>query len=362
MSKKAKKEDWEIVARQLDTRNSQGKTSKVLLDGQEIPQATVTRCVNRSDFMYQRRLQPYKEFSYSEPRDTSTLSYILVRTPSIPTSPIACNDLIVAQNVNAEQTLGDNMIWKELIWDWSRQTPWSQFIKFINASASSDGVFRSTQLLQSTDSSTNLTVPRNTIQERFFLDLTDTFFAGKYARIRLEKLHKASTYCRQYCLPRRNHASDIDERSLLDSTKESSQLEILKLIVKSISDNMAAKSLHRGVVALLAKSHNRAILQRLLQQRLYIVDTFAERLLLPAVEERNLALVRCIVENGASVVSTPWVSRPLYKAIICGDASIVALLLEHGANVEGILEDPECDDCTPLLDVAAHCLNFDVFM
>jgi hypothetical protein len=95
------------------------------------------------------------------------------------------------------------------------------------------------------------------------------------------------------------------------------------------------------VVELAQQRTNCELLRGLLDQKLLIVDAFAEKLLFPAVRGRNMPLIRALLEAGCDVNMTgfdtngftaSWKRTALQCAIELRDHGLVSFLMNHGAN------------------------------
>ncbi|KAJ4376367.1 hypothetical protein N0V83_001650 [Neocucurbitaria cava] len=115
-------------------------------------------------------------------------------------------------------------------------------------------------------------------------------------------------------------------------------LNTLKLIVAAISNNFDLESALMVMLEVEKSKQAVVTLRRLLRQDLVAVQAFAEKLLIPAVQRRNVQFVRILVETGVDI-NTPAISRTtgwpvnaLECAVELGDGQIVEMLLAHGAN------------------------------
>jgi hypothetical protein len=95
------------------------------------------------------------------------------------------------------------------------------------------------------------------------------------------------------------------------------------------------------IVELAQQRTNCQLIRRLFEQKMLIMEAFAEKLLIPAVRGKNIPLIRAILETGCDINMTRvdhnslinWrYSTALQCAIEMRDHELVSFLMDHGAN------------------------------
>ncbi|KAH7120893.1 ankyrin repeat-containing domain protein [Dendryphion nanum] len=343
MTKKAKSSDWEFVAMRLHNRKSLGKASKVIINDQLVPGKTVEREVRRSDFDYRKAFRPDEvpKLLSDQPK---TPPHIRISTPSVASSPTAQAMLLLSPGT-VDDSLWDPILFRrELIYQWSEQTPWNAFVNLFSTNSHLKWP--------------KLSFPRSvTSGDRTSLDIRRS--------IQNHNQERSSEICLSFP-PKRSEVPDIRTDPILDISKKSDQLEFLKLAVKLISEQNCPDELEEAILDLLGDNRGRAMLQRLMKQKLVTTDAFAEKLLKPTIRRGDISLLECLIDNGVCIVSTPWASTALQFAMSYENEGMAKLLIQRGANTTGpfMSGSPQillsCSRCKSLLDLAVNCNMIDI--
>jgi hypothetical protein len=244
----------------------------------------------------------------------------------------------------------------EAIYRWSESIPWYPFCRFIQSLNSDSpteilvlpfdsdhsnrlqGSHSTFMVSGSCDDIETIQSLRDSLMRRWHDDLVLAIFKPKYP----ESHHaRARIHLAPY-LPPNQGVCDIDIFRILDLSTRGSHLEILKYSVQLMANNFDTGRVASVIVELAQQRTNRELLRGLLDQKLLILEAFAEKLLFPAVRAKNTSLIRIILEAGCDVNMTGFDTNgfraslkrtALQCAIELRDHELVSFLMDHGAKV-----------------------------
>jgi hypothetical protein len=220
----------------------------------------------------------------------------------------------------------------EAICRWSERTPWYPFCRFIQSLNSespseilvlpidSDHLNRlqgshSTSIISGIcDDTETIQSLRDSLMRSWHDDLVLAILEPKYP-----KLHH--TRARYHLAP---------------------YLEILKYSVQLMANNFDTRRVASMIVELAQQRTNCEIFRGLLDQKLVILEGFAEKLFFPAVQGKNTSLIQILLEAGCDVNMTGFDTNGLLHsrkrtalqcAIELRDHELVSFLMDHGAKV-----------------------------
>jgi ankyrin repeat protein len=138
-------------------------------------------------------------------------------------------------------------------------------------------------------------------------------------------------------LPPKKGPLDINVEATTDLSTKSTQLEFLKLAAHLISNNFDVKRVSLVIVELAQDKRNRALFRSLLDQKLLVADAMAEKLLIPAVQGKNMPLIKLLLEAGCDInIEMRRVTEATNTALQCAvkqsSGDLVTFLLDNGAN------------------------------
>jgi ankyrin repeat protein len=244
----------------------------------------------------------------------------------------------------------------EAIYRWSESTPWYPFCRFTQSlnSDSPSGILvlpidsdhsnrlqgsHSTFMVSgSCDDIETIQSLRDSLMRRWHDDLVLAIFEPKYPELQHTGAH---VHLAPYLPPNRG-VCDIDVFTILDLSSGASHLEILKYLVQLMANNFDRGHIASMIVELAQQRTNCELLRGLLDQKLLILEAFAEKLLFPAVRAKNISLIRINLEAGCDVNMTGFDTNgfvtslkrtALQCAIELRDHELVSLLMDHGAKV-----------------------------
>jgi len=140
----------------------------------------------------------------------------------------------------------------------------------------------------------------------------------------------------KYLPPTRDNKPDIEVDNMLVLSSRSAQLEFIKLAIHLIANNIEdSAGMAETIVGLMKDEHHLSFLKRLLDQKLFMVEAFSEKLIWPALHSGNLPLLK-VLKAGIKIKRLFLESDvTLIFAIRSHQEDIVTYLLDHGVSATG---------------------------
>ncbi|KAF2653820.1 ankyrin [Lophiostoma macrostomum CBS 122681] len=303
--KKNKKADtWRFIAHRVEKRKRDKKESDVKINGEVIEYKKVKKEISRYGFV------STIEKAFSIPMSPKTPPGVDVCTPTdvviYDGSSTALDRILHVSSPSALSSMFPS--------------PWRQTVDFLDHFLS----------LPARSSSPGQSLPSSFRAFAQYLEPDPALEISLDARRGRSYLENFTTLSdRDLIRPRYHSANDLAFRG--------SQLELFKAAIILFSNGGYDGAIASHVVKLCEHRSNLLALRRLLDQRLYCVEPFAERILIPAIEEGNLALVQMLIQGGVDVNAKYWNNKagddetPMDTAVRVMNLEAVKLLDQHGA-------------------------------
>lgn len=166
-----------------------------------------------------------------------------------------------------------------------------------------------------------------------------------------------------YLPPSSEQSVEVNMGDMFDISRRSTQLECIKLAANLVSNNHDTWRVIPVIIELMRDDNNLSTLISLLKRGLVLAEAAAEKLLIPAVRDRNFPLLKALVENGVdlNLYEDEYEHKcALSCAIDNDDENMVTYLLDHGANAAKRLIFDFRHFYQSMLDVAVEHGNINI--
>ena len=149
------------------------------------------------------------------------------------------------------------------------------------------------------------------------------------------------------------HTTDINGRTALFIATQYNQIDIMHLLIQYGASPNECHMDYTYLIHIAAKNHDTSALSLLIQYNHYIIHKQERHLgdtpLYTAIKSGNTNAMRILIQQGASVTQRHYYMCPLHAASYANQPTAIALLLDHGANLEVPTEGG-----STALDIALH--------
>ncbi|KAH7379606.1 ankyrin repeat-containing domain protein [Pyrenochaeta sp. MPI-SDFR-AT-0127] len=318
VSKNISKHEWEYIVHKLQQREAQGKPSIVRVRGVVHPQSKIQK--QRKKYEFKTTFDRLVLGSKSQPPETPKAP-TEVQVFSQPPSPRFEEEGIRNQLITTVDYCGPT--YSDFFLIWANRTPWQHC----------------SNLFDTIHDRINMHMHISGLIESTLMQRVHGGILAEYLKTRSGEWPTQLLYWKRLMPPVQNYTSVNFEFAQSKLFRTSSMLEVLRLLVGFSSNNLNVRKIATLVVWLVRDKSNYAVLQWLVQQDLVSVRAFTEKLLVSAVNDNNLTLVKLLVESGVSVDirvdfhDWPGVPvSPIECAVMNGFENIVAYLLRHGVS------------------------------
>ncbi|CAO2658355.1 Nn.00g060780.m01.CDS01 [Neocucurbitaria sp. VM-36] len=339
LSKNVTKDEWKFIASRLREREAEHKQSVVRVRGFVVPKSRIQK--QRKIYEYQSTIERFAndvQPSWRPPTPNS----IKISTPK--SSPSPSMEALTRDRSTPVEYEGPTFATVEFV-DLGN-SPTRRFLSAIRSWSTSHSPtypvglhhldHRGRHIALSTSTTTEFNYHANLLPARS-QSLDGGIMLARYLDFE-HRIHMIFFDQQPYLPKDYSGVMNMEPDFSYDLIDINTYLDTLKLIVIAIANNFTKQMVEKVIFELAESKSALSTLQRLLAQRLIAVDAFAEKLLIPAVQHRNLHLVRVLVESGVDVNIREFTPRhytratALQCAVELGDDTIVETLLANGAT------------------------------
>ncbi|KAH7397229.1 hypothetical protein BKA66DRAFT_546280 [Pyrenochaeta sp. MPI-SDFR-AT-0127] len=334
------KEEWKFILNRLPEREAQNKNSTIIVRNFAIP---------RSRIQKQRRIHEHQKTferlvnGLQPPVRLATPPGVSVLTPV--SSPCPASEANI--EIQDMQSVSDDSVSSNFALENIYNTPWQRLLRVIRSWATSQAHMHVVSFHRLNERN-RLATPRiegftADVIERPNFSIPDvqcwnrSIMLAQYINFE-EPVHPIIFDQTAYLPGNQIEFSNNDVKDSYDITETSTYLHTLKVLVIAIANNFGSEEVARLLLQL-AKDKSAVItLKRLIDQRLLAASACAEKLLVPAVKQRNCDLVRVLLDSGVDVdyrcpkLGYDQPITTLQYAVEEDDENMVQLLLDRGAS------------------------------
>ncbi|KAF2105748.1 ankyrin repeat-containing domain protein [Lophiotrema nucula] len=324
-------QEWKYIAIRTRERKAIGRDSAIFLNEQRIPHENLERQLRR--YGYQNTFEQLNPAPC--PR---TPPNVFIRTPSPSPSSETVQAIVVATSPAQVKlaTLAE-------LTAWTAGTPWRQVKPCIDELLVRgpatlihlpDPVYESFSAQLFDDEDEEIEIPwtiRRTKAQEWIQDFNLAQLHGIHGR--------SDAPGRRIYLPNGGTLDDINTEALLDLSQRSTQLELLKLAVKALSNNSLIETLAPAILELSQHPRNRPFLTELLKGQQASFRAFAEKLLPYAADAGDLQLATILLDSGVNIDAKARFENDLkpesalQRAVLQSNSEMIKLLFMQGARL-----------------------------
>ncbi|KAF1850372.1 ankyrin [Cucurbitaria berberidis CBS 394.84] len=297
LAKNATKDEWKFIVGRLREREAQNKLSSVIVRGITLPESRIKK---------QRRIHDHHTTFERIARDLKPLNRlptppgVSISTPKPPQSPGF--ETLPQDRITIRQP--GSLLVGSASFVQIRDSPWLQFLSSIKSSLTAHTSEHSNSPCQlanyGASERLDVYIPKEVTESPGAQFAHGGIVLAQYLDFET-RLHPIFFDQRPYIPRDQSGVINVEFNDSYDLIEVNSYLDTLKLIVGAIANNFGTESMARLVSELARSRSATSILQRLLRQELVVVKACAEKLLIPAVQQRDLYLVRILVDSGVDI-------------------------------------------------------------